>query len=245
MAASSKLPQKGERALIVGQTGSGKTSFAIYVLEHLTESPVVIYDSKGEPKFDKLPNSVRVHSMEELHEAVDNPAFDYVIYDIPATLVPDKKSMDLILWMHYSHLHGVPCYVDEVAEFHTASGRAGIGLMALLQRGRSKGITFIASTQRPKWISRSLISEAQKGYIFRLKLADDRAAIADMIPDYEDYENPKPHWFYYYKDGDDKATLMRPIPLDQKYDTGYSDEPDRGMSGDAAAETALSRHIWV
>lgn len=243
--ANSRLPQKGERALIVGQTGSGKTSFAIYVLEHLSESPVVIYDSKGEPKFDKLPNSTRVYSMEALHAAVDNPEFDYIIFDIPATLVPDKKAMDAILWAHYTRLHGVPAYIDEVAEFHTASGRAGMGLMALLQRGRSKGITSIFSTQRPKWISRSLISEAQKGYIFRLKLADDRAAIGDMIPDYEDYPNPKPHWFYFYKDGDDRATLMRPIPLDAKYDTGYVDNPDRGLSGDAATETAHSRHVWV
>jgi DNA helicase HerA-like ATPase len=245
----SRIPSKGERALICGQTGSGKTSFAIYLLEHIEESPIVIYDTKHEPKFDMMTNSVRVHSIPQLHEAVNDPQFDYVIFTPPIEDVPNPAALDSLLWMHYAHLPGVPCYVDEIAEFHSASGRAGKGLMALLQRGRSKGITFICSTQRPKWISRSLISETQRGYIFRLKLADDRDAIGDMIPDYDEYPNPKPHWFYYYKDGDDDATLMRPIKLDRKYDTGYTDTVDEGPTGEAAGAEeeppAVSRHIWV
>lgn len=60
-------------------------------------------------------------------------------------------------------------------------GRAGSGLIALLTRGRSKGISVLMSTQRPAWLSRFCFTEAQKYYIYRLTDRRDSKVLGEYI----------------------------------------------------------------
>lgn len=214
---ASLLPERGERALIVGQTGSGKTEFACWLLKRIQRAPVVIYDTKIEAKFFKLQPSIVVTTFDEVLTAFNNGEHDYIIVRPPADLIGDPRSMDNeYLFRHYMELPGLDAYIDELKSFHT-NGRAGMGLINLLERGRSKGTTVIMSTQRPSWISLSTLSEAQKTFIFYLKSEDDIKRVAKFVPGIE--EKPKlasrGYQFYYYDDAEDRLQLFKPIKLDE------------------------------
>jgi hypothetical protein len=219
------IPQKGERALIVGKTGSGKTSFACFLLEQVTESPIVIYDTKIEPKFTKLPKSRVATSIGEANEIMEDLATDYIVFRPPLDVASDPEAMDDLLMYHYSNWRGVGCYVDELYQLAN-NGRAGRGLTGVLTRGRSRGITCIMSTQRPSWVPRFAITEADKYYIFRLVDKQDRNRLGDVIPDFAKEEPAKPHWFYFYSAEMDRAHLSKPIKLQAGLDTGYTDNSE-------------------
>ncbi len=245
MAKGSFLPERGERALVVGQTGSGKTVFVTWMLVRLPIAPVYIYDTKDEPKFIGLPNSKIVETTKEMLEAYTDEKIDYVIVRPPVEILGEPEELDKYLFFHYSHLHDTVAYIDEAYTFH-AHGRAFKGLIALLSRGRSRGITTIISSQRPMMISRLCITEAQKVYAFKLGDRLDRKRLSDIIPDFDEYPLPPKHAFYYFESGEDNAHLLRPVSLDPAFDTGYTDSPPaEDASTSKIVPPPATKHIWV
>jgi hypothetical protein len=244
------IPQKGERCLSVGQTGSGKTYLNLWLLLRIPFAPIIIYDTKDEPKFQKLPASVVVETMDQALEKVKDDTVDYIIVRPPASLMGEPEILDEMLWIHYNELKGIPAYIDEAYTFHK-NAKAGRGLIALLTRGRSKGITTIISTQRPVLISRFCITEANKLYVLRLTDKQDRKRIDDMIPNYSDEENPPKHGFYFFEAGEtEEPILFKPIKLDRMFDTGYSDASDEEQSSTIgnnpeAIDKPPIKHIWI
>lgn len=248
------VPLHGQRALIAGQTGSGKTAFAIWLLVRIPTAPIVIYDTKGEPKFDRLPASKVVVTIDEMLEAAKDTTIDYIIVRPPEELLVKPARLDEYLWVHYRQLHNTVAYIDEGEEFHSGS-RALMGLRALMARGRSKGITTILSTQRPVGIERKIISEATKAYIFRLQDRRDREKIDNVIPEFSRLPLPSKHAFYYWEQGMRQAIEFEPIQLDKAFNLGYTDAP---LSGYTTSETsnvkpddtttvvdAPTKHLWV
>src|SRR6516225_765757 len=131
------LPEKGERTLSVGQTGSGKTAFNTWMLKRMPNSPIVIYDTKDEPKFESLPDSTTVHTFNGIHNAIDEGQHDYVVFRTPTVLLDKGAELDKYLFRHFLELPGIDAYIDEVSDFHSGSGQAFVGLRALLRKGRS------------------------------------------------------------------------------------------------------------
>ena len=241
------IPETGERALLVGRTGSGKTGLACWLLSRMENSPIVIYDTKIEPKFEKLVASKVVENMDDCIEACESGEFDYVIVRPELEVLHDAEYLDGMLYEHYMRLHGVPAYIDEIYTFHI-NGRAGQGLVALLTRGRSKGITTIMSTQRPAWISRFCITESGKFYILRLIDAKDRKRFDDVIEDFSDLTPPAKFQFYYIDIGEsEKPVLFQPVKLDAGIDDGYvsknSDEIPK--ADDAANSSPDESSVWI
>lgn len=232
------IPQAGERALITGQTGSGKTGFAVWLLTRLEQSPVVIYDTKEEPKFSALKNSVIVESVGEVQEQIDKAEVDYIIFRPPVHYTADPAKLDALLIVHYHNWRNVACYIDEVYQFHN-QGKAGNGLVGLLTRGRSRGITVIMSSQRPAWLSLFAITEAQRFYLFRMQYKPDRKKIAEVIPNFADLKAPPDFGFYFYRQGAETPTLYGPVKLEDGTEQGYID------SSASDASEASSKVIWV
>lgn len=248
-AQKSFIPETGERALIVGQTGSGKTAFATWILVRVPIAPIIIYDTKDETKFPKLKGSIIVESKEGIKEHYDNPEIDYIIVRPPVEMLGKWEELDELLFYHYTHFRNTVCYIDELYSFHN-NARAGKGLIALLTRGRSRGITTIMSTQRPAMISRFAITESQKVYAFRLGDKQDRKRLSDVIPNFDDLPLPPKHGFYFYESGEDAPELYKPIKLDAALNTGYVDE--HSDSDDTPASDAIihgtnpgTKHVWV
>lgn len=214
------VPSAGERALIVGATGSGKTGFACFLLERLETVPILIYDTKEEEKFAALPASITVTDLEGVANAMQNETIDYVIFRPSIHVSNSPDDLDELLLYHYNYFHNSVAYIDEVYQFHKA-GRPGPGLMGLLTRGRSRGITTIISTQRPSYLSRFCISESQNFYIFKLIDMNDKKRIGDFVPDFVAMREPEKFGFWYYKVGDDAPKLYPKIKLADTIDTGY------------------------
>lgn len=250
----SLIPEAGEHCLIVGQNGSGKTAFACWLLARVSLSPIVIYDTKIEPKFNKFPNSIVVADMHEALEHKDNVAVDYIVVRPPIQYMLEQKMLDHMLLTHYLEFKHCPAYIDEAYTFHI-NGRAGPGLTALLTRGRSRGISTIISTQRPVLLSRFCITEAKKSYIFKLVDRSDRKRLNDVIPDYADMPQPVKHGFYFFDSNSmEQPELFKPVTLDKRFETGYTDNIGGGQGnnneGDDNSPTdeptqAPLKHVWV
>jgi len=236
------LPEPGERAFIAGQTGSGKTAFAVWLLERIETSPAFIYDTKEETKFDTLPNSKIVSTIEEADEAYSDPTLDYIIFRPPINVTSDPRALDDLLYHHWQYWRRSVAYIDETYMFHT-NGRAGPGLLALMTRGRSREITVIMCTQRPAWISQFMVSEAQKFYIFFLNIANDKKRIAEIMPTFDKLPNPPKHGFYFFKAGESVATKYGAVKLAKTQDVGYTD-PDPLPAKDAPAPKRRA-DIWI
>lgn len=216
---------EGERGLIVGQTGSGKTAFACHMLANHPRAPVIIYDTKIEPKFDALPRTVITSDMREAKDLSYDEEIYNIVYRPPLGVAVDPELMDSALTNHYYNLAHCDAYIDELYTFAN-NGRAGPGILALLTRGRSKGITTIMATQRPSWIPRICLTEAQRYYIFRLSDRQDVKRLGDVLPDFDRLYNrrlPRYDWYFY-----DPGQMLEPqrmpkITLDKQFDTGYND----------------------
>lgn len=218
------IPQQGERALIVGKTGQGKTAFFTWLARYIEAAPMLIYDTKIEPKFAALPNSRIAESVDDVSELIDAGETDYIVWRPGIEILDKPRELDQLLLWHYHNAQGLPCYVDEAYMFHVNS-QAGPGLTALMTRGRSKGITTLISSQRPSRISRFCITEIDKAFLFRLQDKKDRVRLDDLIEDFSALPVPKKHHFYFFDAADDmeKPVLMQPVKLDAQIDKGYTD----------------------
>lgn len=206
------VPAHGERAFICGQTGSGKTAFAVWLLGYMPGT--LIYDTKEEGKFAALANSITVETMPEAYRALRENRYDYVILRPPVSVTIEPEQLDDMLHFHYNNLRGCGAYLDEVFMFHNA-GRVGPGLMAMLTRGRSRGITLTMSAQRPAWLSRFCLTESQKFFIFRLVDRADRLRLGEIIPGIARDFNPAPYHFQYFDFSLNGPVNFLPVPLDK------------------------------
>lgn len=245
MSAVNIIPEPGERALVVGQTGSGKSVFVIWLLQRIKRAPIYIYDTKDEPKFRMLPANVLVENMAEALKYKNDEKVDYVIVRPPVELMGEPKILDEMLWFHYLNLQQCPAYIDEAYTFQI-NGRAGKGLIALLTRGRSKGITTIISSQRPVRLDRFCITEAQKIYVLAISDKADKKRLDDIIPNFSDLPKPSKHGFYFFEVGMDNPVLFKAIELDRKFDTGYVDNGAEPTGENIVPRTeAHNNKLWL
>lgn len=215
---------RGERGLIVGQTGSGKSVMLQEQCRHAPISPVIIYDTKGDDGFFDVPTDEEeisvIESLDDFKRYTKQPRrkwSDYLLIRPNNHEVGEPKILDQYLLHHYDRCKQSYCMIDEAYQMHE-NGKAGPGLLGIYTRGRSQGISAVACTQRPKWVSRFLLTEAQKIYIYSLTDIDDRKRMGEISP-YPWKKRVDKFHFYYYKQGEEFGTLFEPLPL--RVDRGW------------------------
>jgi DNA helicase HerA-like ATPase len=210
-----RLPGPRDRLAVIGRTGSGKTHFAVWALSlaNWPLRPWVIVDYKHDDLIKMLPG------LEEIdvspRRLPRHPGL-YVVHPRP----DDDEKVERLLMRIWERGHtGV--YIDEG---HILPEKGG--LKTILTQGRSKFIPAIVLTQRPKWVSRFVFSEADAFAIFHLNDKRDKSTVQEMVP--VDLGVPLPHRHsWYYRVDDDELFHMLPVPgRAEVLDTFHARQPD-------------------
>lgn len=196
-----RLPKDNQRLTIYGMTGSGKTIAALWHLSNrsYTSKPWVVINSKGDENIDKIPYT---HEL-KLGTAPKKPGI-YIVRPIPGK---DDELLEETLWRIWER-GKTGLYIDEGYMIP----RKSRAFPAILTQGRSKRIPMITLSQRPVWMSRFVISEADFHQVFFLADENDRDVVQRFIPyDVTKKRLPKYH-SYYYDIGEDEFTGLKPVP---------------------------------
>ncbi len=194
------IPRLDERMMIIGMTGSGKTYFAEKILRW--RKHVVVYDLKGELRWQGYRI---VTNFEELKQAEE----DKLIFKPPLAFIQNEELVnDFFHWVY--ERRNCTLYVDEVMTC-CFKGQICFWLSCILTRGRELNISFIGSTQRPKQIPISMLSESERWVAFRLQVFEDAERIQKTfgIEAEEIQALPKRYFFY----GGIDATYYKPFTL--------------------------------
>lgn len=189
-----RLPTSSERKTIYGMTGTGKTNAGLWDLEqrNFDSMPWVILDFKR----DDLIGAIDAKPW-ALGRGVPSEPGIYVVRPRP---FDDAEAVDrLLLAAHAQGNTGI--FIDE-AYMIDARSKA---LMTVITQGRSLRVPLIALTQRPVWMSRYLISEAEFQQVFFLADENDREAVQRFIPRDVTKREPKRRfgsWHYVVPDRD-------------------------------------------
>jgi hypothetical protein len=196
-----ELPRYDKRTAVVGSTGSGKTQFAVWLLlvRMLAQFRVwIVFDYKG----DQLIEEIGAKEIGVNSPIPTKPGL-YVVRPIPEL---NDEEVTQLLWRIWAR-GDVGVYIDE----GYMVGIRNPALNACLTQGRSKHIEMIILSQRPKWMSKFVFSEANYFAVFNLTLEEDRKYVRtylggnniDLLPSY--------HCTWYNVDKQE-ASQFGPVP---------------------------------
>lgn len=183
-----------------GQTGTGKTIAALWHLSQrsFTQRPWLIFDFKGDEHI------AQVGATELKVGTVPKKPGLYVTRPVPEH---DDDAVEQAMWGVW-HQENMGVFVDE----GYMVSRRNAAFRALLTQGRSKHIPMITLSQRPVWMTRFAISEADFHQVFFLADESDRDVVQRFIPHaLGDRRLPKYH-SHYYDVGEDQLIGLKPVP---------------------------------
>jgi hypothetical protein len=193
---------KGEQLVLLGKTGRGKTTFAADALERRNEqrkaSCIQFVMKKRDPTSDELiaRGWDRITKWPPTHKQ-----------RYPDRRESDRQKAKLILWPPYTRASTYPTdvrpvfltaldeimeegnwtlYVDE-ASYAVQSLRLRTSLDEFFTQSRSNGITLMAGSQRPVWVSRAQLSQHAWACAFRIGDTEDARRAAEVMGDRDRY----------------------------------------------------------
>lgn len=202
-----RFPNDQQRLVIFGATGSGKTNAAMWQLSerNFHVKPWIIYNFKNDELIDGIEGTQPL----ELGAPLPQRPGIFVVHPYPGQ---EQEVDDQLteIW----HQENIGVYVDEGFMIP----RNSQGFRRLLTQGRSKHIPMITNTQRPVWMDRFVISEAEFYQVFRLQHRKDLQAVQEFVPNPDpDKDHPlderlPEYWSFYYDVGRNQLMKIRPVP---------------------------------
>lgn len=192
-----------DRVFLCGKTGSGKTYWAMHMLAALPR--LVCVDLKGSDEISKW------EWREPGREAQRRLMVGREVR------VRIREHEDALEYMRLAYqAGGCVVYIDEVYALVPQGSRAPVELNAIWTRGRELGVGGWVATQRPSWVPREIISEAEWTVCFRLRLEDDRKKMADTMGEEVLQPITDEHGFFVSRDTDDAPTYYPRLSTGQK-----------------------------
>jgi hypothetical protein len=197
-----RFPNDSQRLFICGRTGSGKTQAGVWHLSGRSydEMPWLILDFKR----DELIAQIPAQEIQLGSRLPSKPGL-YVVRPIGA----QEDAIEKLLWqIHAKENCGL--YVDEGYMLDARSQ----AFQAIMTQGRSLHIPVIILSQRPVWISRFVVSEADFLQVFRLNDERDYQTLRAFIPyDVSSRLRALPEYHsIYYDMGKDRLNVFTPVP---------------------------------
>lgn len=228
----------GQHTLILGMNGSGKSIMLMEQARQATKAPVIIYDTKADDDFMKLAREdetiVRVHTLSEFNALLKQPRGKLPTYIVVTPVIDELLDVDLLDQYLVEQYHKLPnsyAMIDEVYAFHN-QGKSGKGLIEILTRGRSRKVSLVMCSQRPKWISLFCKTEVRRIIAYNLQGADDKKELSQIAYFPKDLVLP-PFYFWGYKVGDNDGTLFKPLQL--RFEPGAQIEKNRWIGREKTA----------
>lgn len=196
-----RLPNDSHRTTIVGKTGSGKTVAGVWHLSKRAydKMPWIVLDYKRDKLIARLPAT----EISVTDKVPDKPGI-YIL----RPHITDDDEVEAFLWKMWQR-GNVGLYVDE--GYMLPYGGKSEALSAILTQGRSLKIPTIILSQRPVWLSRFVISEADFLQVFWLSDIRDRKTLTGVMPP-QVLERVGKYHSNYYDVGDDKLVTLSPVP---------------------------------
>lgn len=199
---NTRFPNDSNRLFICGRTGGGKTQAGIWHLSGRSyeTKPWIILDFKRDELIADLP-AIEIG----LNAKLPTEPGLYVVRPIGS----QEELIEKLLWKIHAQTN-IGLYVDEGYMLDPRSE----AFKAIMTQGRSLKIPVIILSQRPVWISRFVVSEADFFQVFRLNDDRDYATLRAFIPyDVSDKLRTLPEYHsIYYDMGKDRLTMFAPVP---------------------------------
>lgn len=180
---------QAQQLILLGKTGRGKTTFAVDALERRHDQRDAQICTFVTKKKDETSETLIGHGWDR-------------ITDWPPTYAQRKRGQ-IILWPPYTKASTYPkdvrpvflealdeimeegswtLYLDE-ASYMVESLRLRTSMDEFFTQSRSNGITLMAGSQRPVWVSRSALSQHAWVCAFRIGDTDDARRAGEVIGD--------------------------------------------------------------
>lgn len=198
------LPRYDKRTTVIGSTGSGKTQFAVWLLmirvfiNGMIDRVWIIFDFKG----DQLIEAIGAKEISVFGPIPKKPGL-YVVRPIPEF---HDEAVKRLLWQIWAQ-ENVGVYIDEGYML----GLRNPALNACLTQGRSKHVEMIILSQRPKFMSKFVFSEANYFAVFNLNLEEDRDYVRGYLGRTQIKLLPQYHCTWYDVDKQE-ACQFSPVP---------------------------------
>lgn len=196
-----------ERCFITGKTGSGKTYLARHLLRTLPR--LVVLDPKATLEKWRL-ETWQKESRRALREGDE--------VRVRVLLDPTRDPTEFWEGVLEEVYQAGNCtvYIDEVYSLAPQGTWAPPVMQAIWTRGRELGIGAFAASQRPRWVPKFILSEAEHFFAFRLLLRADREYMAEFMGEQVALEIPREHehgfWYMHVRDYDPLYVERLDIP---------------------------------
>lgn len=197
-----RFPNNTNRVTVIGATGSGKTQFGLWLLGtrkslDFVRRPVVMFDFKLDDMIDEIdPIEIGIN---------EKPPKRAELYVTRPHGDDEMDAIDLFLTRCWAQ-EDIGLYIDEGAELEKSKR-----LRRVLTQGRSKHIPVITLTQRPVFLPRPVFSEADYFAVLRLNDKRDYDTVKGFV-NADVAQRRLPFHSLWYDVGQDRATLLKPVP---------------------------------
>lgn len=205
-----RRPTDQQRLIVLGRTGSGKSQFAFFVLSgaNFNEMPYIVIDYKGEDLFEDIIKACK-GAITELKPTSAIPKKPGVYYIRPVPQV-DDEAMEAFLWRVWKQ-GNCGLFVDEGYALPN-----GAAFNAILTQGRTKFIPVIALYQRPVYMSRFAVAQADFFAVFEQNDTRDLKTTAQFTTSRKGnitvFNELPPYNCLWYDVGQGSSTVLSPAP---------------------------------
>lgn len=176
--------EQGQHAILLGKTGSGKTTMALELMRQRIRRRGAYTAALGTKPRDKTLRDTGWPIVRAWPPTYAQMQTHHVIYWPPYTRPSTARQSTAPAVSHFLDElmleGGWTLFVDEMAYLVETLGLRHV-LDEYWNAGRSSGLSLIAGTQRPYWLSRSAVSQGDWVICFRINDEEDRERAARIL----------------------------------------------------------------